>query len=233
MKKLFFTAVCLIAVVAINAQSLDEIVNKYTVANKLDQVSGLKTIKISAKMSMMGMDMPMVLWMKNPNKIKTVTNVNGQEIVAAFDGVKGWQINPMAGTTEPQEMNPEQIRQTLNSNLFQNKMKDYLGKGQLTLLGEESVNGNPAFKLKAIQDGGNEVTMYIDKSSYLLSKSSTTVNQGGEMMTVDSYPTDYKDFSGLMVPMKTTSSASGLDFVLTFTNVEVNTPMEDSIFTLK
>jgi outer membrane lipoprotein-sorting protein len=112
-------------------------------------------------------------------------------------------------------------------------MKDYLGKGQLTLLGEESVNGNPAFKLKAIQDGGNEVTMYIDKSSYLLSKSSTTVNQGGEMMTVDSYPTDYKDFSGLMVPMKTTSSASGMDFVLTFTNVEVNTPMEDSIFTLK
>jgi hypothetical protein len=52
-------------------------------------------------------------------------------------------------------------------------------------------------------------------------------------MTVDSYPTDYKDFSGLMVPMKTTSSASGMDFVLTFTNVEVNTPMEDSMFTLK
>jgi outer membrane lipoprotein-sorting protein len=233
MKKLFFTAVCLIAVVAINAQSLDEIVNKYTAANKLDQVSGLKTIKISAKMSMMGMDMPMVMWIKNPDKIKTVTNVNGQEIVAAFNGVKGWQINPMAGTTEPQEMSPEQIRQTLNSNLFQNKMKDYLGKGQLTLLGEESVNGNPAFKLKAIQDGENEVTMYIDKSSYLLTKSSTTVNQGGEMMTVDSYPTDYKDFSGLMVPMKTTSSASGMDFVLTFTNVEVNTPMEDSIFTLK
>jgi outer membrane lipoprotein-sorting protein len=233
MKKLFFTAVCLIAVVAINAQSLDEIVNKYTAANKLDQVSGLKTIKISAKMSMMGMDMPMVMWIKNPDKIKTVTNVNGQEIVAAFNGVKGWQINPMAGTTEPQEMNPEQVKQTLNSNLFQNKMKDYLGKGQLTLLGEESVNGNPAFKLKAIQDGENEVTMYIDKSSYLLTKSSTTVNQGGEMMTVDSYPTDYKDFSGLMVPMKTTSSASGMDFVLTFTNVEVNTPMEDSIFTLK
>jgi outer membrane lipoprotein-sorting protein len=233
MKKLFFTAVCLFAVVAINAQSLNEIVNKYTAANKLDQVSGLKTIKISAKMSMMGMDMPMVMWIKNPDKIKTVTNVNGQEIVAAFDGVKGWQINPMAGTTEPQEMSPEQIKQTQNSNLFQNTMKDYLSKGKLTLLGEESVNGNPAFKLKAIQDGGTEVTMYIDKSSYLLSKSSTTVNQGGEMMTVDSYPTDYKDFSGLMVPMKTTSSASGMDFVLTYTNVEVNTPMEDSMFTLK
>ena len=41
----------------------------------MDQVSKLKTIKITAKMSMMGMDMPMEMWMKNPDKIKTVTTV--------------------------------------------------------------------------------------------------------------------------------------------------------------
>ena len=59
--------------VIINAQTLDEIVKKYSEANKLDKVSGLKPLKITAKMSVMGMDMPMEMWMKNPNKIKTVT----------------------------------------------------------------------------------------------------------------------------------------------------------------
>ena len=49
---------------------LSEIVKKYTEATKLDKVANLKTIKITGNMSAMGMEMPMVMWMKNPNKIK-------------------------------------------------------------------------------------------------------------------------------------------------------------------
>ncbi len=52
-------------------------------------------------------------------------------------------------------------------------------------------------------------------------------------MTVESYPSDYKEISGLLLPMKTTSSAQGMDIVMVFDKVEVNVPMEDSIFTLK
>src|SRR4030042_6291196 len=104
MKKLFFITSCLLAAAAINAQSLDEIVKKYAVANKLDQVSGKQTIKITASLSMMGMEMPMEMWMKKPNKIKSVTNFNGQEIVQVFDGEKGYMINPMAGSNVPVEM---------------------------------------------------------------------------------------------------------------------------------
>ena len=63
MKKLIFVMAGLIMLSVISAQSLDEIVKKYTVANKLDNVANLKTIKITANMSMMGMEMPMVLWM--------------------------------------------------------------------------------------------------------------------------------------------------------------------------
>jgi len=70
----------------LNAQTLDEIVKKYSIANKLDKVSGLSTVKITAKMSMMGMDMTMEMWMKNPNKIKTVTSVQGQDIIAVLTG---------------------------------------------------------------------------------------------------------------------------------------------------
>ena len=73
MKKLIFIMTGLIMMSVINAQSLDEIVKKYTAANKLDQVANLKTIKITANMSVMGMEMPMEMWMKNPNKIKSVT----------------------------------------------------------------------------------------------------------------------------------------------------------------
>jgi outer membrane lipoprotein-sorting protein len=182
---------------------------------------------------MMGMDMPMEMWMKNPDKIKTVTSFNGQQIVSVFDGVKGYQINPMAGSSAPVEMTPDQVKQTQNSNIFQNSMLNYLKKGQLALDGEENVKDKPAFKIKATLDGGNIVYMFIDKESYLLTKSSTATNQGGTTITVDSYPSNYTEIDGVVLPMKTTSSASGMEFVITFDKVEVNIPMDDSIFTIK
>ena len=134
----------------ISAQSIDEIVKKYAAANKLDQVANLKTIKITANMSMMGMEMPMVVFMKNPNKIKSVTTFNGQEMVQVFDGEKGYVVSPMTGSTDPVEMTPDQVKQTLRFSMFQNYMANYLKNGQLALAGEEKVNDKPAYILKLL-----------------------------------------------------------------------------------
>lgn len=217
----------------ISAQSLDEIVKKYTEANKLDHVSSLKTIKVTANLSIQGMEMPMVLWMKNPNKIKSVTSFNGQDMIQVFDGEKGYVVNPMAGSTDPVEMTPDQVKQTLRNSMFQNFMANYFKNGQLTLDGEDKVNDKPAFKIKATIEGGTVIDMYIDKSSYFLVKTSTTTSQGGMTVTVDSYPTDYTETSGVMIPMKTTTSAQGMDILINFTKVEVDVPMEDSVFKIK
>jgi outer membrane lipoprotein-sorting protein len=233
MKKLIFVMAGLIMMTVISAQSLDEIVKKYTEANKLDKVASLKTIKITANLSMMGMDMPMVLWMKNPNKIKSVTTFNGSEMIQVFDGEKGYMVNPMTGSTDPVEMTPDQIKQTLRSSMFQNYMASYLKNGQLTLDGEDKVNDKPAYKIKATVEGGTVVDMFIDKSSYFLVKTSTTTSQGGMTVTMDSYPSDYTETNGFMIPMKTTSSAQGMDILITFTKVEVDIPMEDSEFKIK
>ena len=233
MKKLIFIMAGLIIMSVISAQSLDEIVKKYTAANKLDKVSNLQTIKITANMSMMGMEMPMVMWMKNPNKIKSVTTFNGQEMVQAFDGEKGYVVSPMTGSTEPVEMTADQVNQTLRSSMFQNYMASYFKNGQLALAGEEKVNDKPAYKIKATVEGGTVIDMFIDKSSYLLVKTSTTTSQGGMTITMDSYPSDYKETNGLLIPMKTTSSAQGMDIVINFTKVEVNLPMDDSLFKIK
>jgi outer membrane lipoprotein-sorting protein len=233
MKKLLLTTACLLAVIIINAQSLEDIINKYTVANKLDKISEFKTIKITAKTSMMGMEMPMVIWMKNPNKIKTVTSFNGQDIIQAFDGEKGYMINPMAGSSDAVEMTAEQIKDVVRNNIFQNYMVNYLKNGKLALEGEDNVNGKPAFKVKADLDDTNKAYMYIDKSSFLLLKTVADVSQGGMAVTVESYPTDYTETNGVLLPMKTTTTASGMEIVTTFTKVEVDIPIEDSIFKIK
>jgi outer membrane lipoprotein-sorting protein len=233
MKKLLLTVSFLLAIGIINAQSLEDIINKYTVANKLDKIGNFKTLRITAKTSMMGMDMPMVIWMKNPNKIKSVTSINGQDIVQVFDGEKGYMINPMAGSNDPVEMTADQIKDVTRSNMFNNYMSQYFKDGRLSLNGEDNVNGKPVFKVKAALEGGNSATMFIDKSTYLLLKTVADVNQGGMAVTIESFPSDYTETNGILLPMKTTTSASGMEIVTTFTNVEVDIPMEDSVFKIK
>ena len=233
MKKSFLTVLFLLGALILNAQSLEDIITKYSVANKLDKISDFKTIKITAKTSMMGMDMPMEMWMKSPNKIKTVTSFSGQEMVQVFDGEKGYMINPMAGSNTPVEMTADQVNSILRNNMFQNYMANYLKNGQLTLAGEDNVNGKPAYKIKADIGGGNTAMIFIDKSSYLIIKTLADVNQGGMAISVEAYPSDYTETSGLLLPMKTTTSASGMEIITTFTKVEVDVPIEDSVFKIK
>jgi hypothetical protein len=52
-------------------------------------------------------------------------------------------------------------------------------------------------------------------------------------VVVDSYPSNYTETDGVLIPMTTTTSAQGMDILINFTKVEVNVPMEDSIFKIK
>ena len=68
--------------------------------------------------------------------------------------------------------------------------------------------------------------MFIDKSSYFLVKTTTTASG----VTMESYPTNYTETNGVMIPMKTSTSAQGMEILINFTKVEVDLPMEDSLF---
>lgn len=233
MKKLIFILTGLFIVLNINAQTLEEILKKYSVANKQEQISKLNTLKITANMSMMGMEMPMTMWMKKPDKIKSVTSLNGQEIISVFDGTNGYMVNPMSGSSEPIAMTPDQVRQATNNNIFQNYLLEYYKNGQLALAGEDNVNGKAVFKLRATIDGGSVVDLYIDKSTYYVLKTVAEVKQEGTAVKVETYPSEYTEVNGIVLPMKSTSVASGMEFIIKFSKIEANTPMEDNIFKIK
>src|SRR5450759_3210367 len=163
MKKLVFVLTGLIAVAVINAQSLDEIVKNYSSAMKSDKLASVTSIKITGKMSTMGMEMPMVMFMKNPNKIKVTYSFNGQDMVSVFDGEKGYMINPMMGSREAVELTGDQLKQVENNNAFRNELLNYFRNNHLALQGMENVNGNPANKLKVNVEGGSPIFMFLDK----------------------------------------------------------------------
>src|SRR3989339_1767707 len=173
MKKIALLFAALAAVLIVDAQSLDAILKQYSSAINSDKLATVKTIKITGKMSAMGMDMPMVMYMKNPNKIKVTYSFNGMDMVSVFDGVKGYMMNPMMGSAEPVELTGEQLKQVQNNNVFRNELITYYNNKQVTLEGTEDVNGKPANKLKINVEGGNPIFMSLDKATGLIVKTST------------------------------------------------------------
>jgi len=233
MRKLFLVLTGLILAINLNSQSLDEIIKKYSAAMKSDKLASVTSIKITGTMSAMGMSMPMVMYMKNPNKIKVVYTFSGQEMVSVFDGEKGYTMNPMTGGSAPVELTGDQLEQVKKSSAFKNELLTYFKEGKVTLEGEENINNKPAFKLKA-NVGTTPAYMYIDKVTYLIVKTSATVQQMGQSMSVDSYMTDYFETEGVVMPRKTTAMASGVEAgSINIEKVEVNIPIEDSVFKLK
>lgn len=233
MKKSILLFAAIFAAVVLQAQNAEEIVKKYTVANKYDKISGIQTVRITGRMSMMGMDIPMEISMKNPDKIRTVMSIQGQEMVTAIDGNIGYTIAPMSGSNEPTEIPLSQIEQSRNNLIFYNYMEDYLKKGKLTLEGSENVGDRPAFKLKINMDAGTTMYAFIDKASYLMIKGTVNTNANGTDVTADIIFSDFKDNDGVFLPMKQTTSMTGMEFVMVYDKVEVNIPMVDSLFKLK
>jgi outer membrane lipoprotein-sorting protein len=182
----------------------------------------------------MGMEMPLEMIMKNPNKIKVIYNFSGQQMISVFDGEKGYMMNPLTGSMDPVELKGEQLSQLTRNNVFNNEVMNSFDKKRLSYEGEEAVSGKPAYKLKITIEGSAPGYLFIDKSSGLLVKASTTVAQQGTTMNVETYLTDYKETKGLVFPMKTTAHANGMEAaVITFDLVEVNIPVEDSVFKVK
>jgi hypothetical protein len=178
------------------------------------------------------MDLTYEMYSKKPDKFKVVADFQGQQIVTVIDGNKGYTINPMSGSSDPVEIDAAQVEQNSTNNLFNNYVDGYLKKGVLTFEGTENVGDKPAFKLKASPNDNMTLYLFIDKGSNMLVKTTTSMVQEGMPVEAESLFTDYKEFDGVIVPMKVTTTASGMEILMTYDKVEVNLPMEDSIFKL-
>ena len=234
MKRVFAISAALMLTLLAGAQSLQEIIQKNYEATNQAAFEKAQTIVISARAYQGGMEIPMVISIKNPDMVRINMTVQGMEIVQAFDGTKGYMINPMMGSSDPIEMTADDASNMKNQVGFISQLKEYEKNNKIELVGEESISGKPAWKLKAILPTGDISMIYIDKTSNLQVKAGVTVTQMGTEMNIETFMSDYTSYDGLLIPKTTTSYANGMEMmVMMVEKVELNKPLDNSIFKLK
>ncbi|MCX6154713.1 MAG: outer membrane lipoprotein-sorting protein [Candidatus Kapabacteria bacterium] len=220
-----------IASVNLFSESIDEIVAKMESKNGIDKYQKFKTVRLEAKQEVMGMSGAMNFFVKKPNKIRIDMDMQGKTIIQAFDGEKGWSVNPFMGT-DTNELDKETSSQLQSQiNIFGDRLINYKQLGiTLSLVGVESVDGTDCYKIKAVEKDQKEFTYFVDRSSYkTLQMKAKMQGPNGEMELTTNLK-EYKDFSGVQIPTLMEIDAQMMTMKITFTKIEFDKNIDDSVF---
>ncbi|MGE0020928.1 MAG: hypothetical protein AB7S72_14745 [Draconibacterium sp.] len=233
MKKLFFTAFATVVFAfanVANAQSLNEVLDMHFKAAGQDKLMAAQSFYVKAKVSQMGMEMPMEMKIKKPEKFIVTIDVQGQKIITAFDGEKGWMINPMVGT-DPVELAGEQLAQARQQVDMEGELYNLEAKGHSAeLAGKVNVDGKEMYRIKLTTKDGNTKDYFINVATNLVSKVKSKVSAQGQTVDVEQVMSDYKTIDGITMAMKIESKTPMGNAVILMEEVKMNETFDDSVF---
>ncbi|MCB8995648.1 MAG: hypothetical protein H6538_08570 [Bacteroidales bacterium] len=235
MKKLFsiIPGLLLLLFIPLNAQSLKSVLKGNYEATGQKNILDAEAIIINGTISQMGMEMPFIITQKSPDKVRFESSFQNMEIVQAFNGEKGWSINPMVGP-DPIEMGKSEVKNLKamsekEGRLYNWKKKKY----KLSFEGTEEGDSVPLYKVKVITPLGDEETYFINSKTNLVYKVDAKTTVQGNQIEATRYLSDYHDINGFMVPFTMETEMMGQSMgTLNFTSYEIKkaSDIQDSIF---
>lgn len=233
MKKSILTSFILLAAAVftlVNAQTLDEVLAKHFKAVGQEKLSDVKTFQVKAKISQMGMELPMTMILKQPGKFRLEMDMQGQTMVQAFDGDKGWMIAPWL-SPEPQDLAGDQLKQAASQADMEGELYNYEKKGHtVDFIGKVKDGENDVYRLKLTTENGDVRNYFIDAQTYLVAKVKAKVEAIGQTADVEQRMSDYKTINGITMAMKIESDSPMGTAVISMESVEFNVDIDDAVF---
>lgn len=211
MKKILLLSSLLITTVMLNAQTIDAVMTKYTEAvGKTADVAKIKTMKLTGMLTIQGMELPLTQQIIRGRAVKTTVPVMGTEVVMAYLDGKGWKVNQFAGAPEPVAMDAGELEATKGQTSVISPLYDAKSNSEkLELAGEETVNGEKAWKIKTTATNGKTITWYISTTTNDIIKSIGKEALNGQEMEIETVYADYKTVEGIRLPFSISNSTGG------------------------
>jgi hypothetical protein len=98
--------------------------------------------------------------------------------------------------------------------------------------GEEVVDGEPCYKLVLTPEEGKPETMYFEKSSGLLRKTTVVASSPLGDFPADAISAEYRRFDDILAPAKVTEKVAGQEFTVTIQSMQANQEIPAEKFAL-
>lgn len=233
MKKTLITVVAIIVIAFVNvarAQSLSEVLDKHFKAVGQEKMMTVNSFYVKAKVSQMGMEMPMEMKIKKPEMFIVSIEMQGQKMIQAFDGQKGWMVAPWVGP-DPQELAGDQLAQAKQQANMEGELYNYEKKGSSAeLMGKVNVDGKEAYRIKLTTSDGNSKDYFIDAQTFYILKVKAKVSAQGQTVDVEQIMSENKTIEGITIPMKIESKSPMGTALILMEEVKFNEKFDDAIF---
>lgn len=189
--------------------------------------------------------LPFVMELKRPGKVRFELQLHNQMAVQVFDGVHGWKLRPFLNRREVEPYSPEEMKLASTQGELDGFLIDYAAKGtRVELDGIEKVEGRDAYKLKLTLKSGDVTHVWVDSQSYLEAKVEGQPRRlDGTYHPVEVFYRDYRPVNGLQIPfvletrvLPVAKTATGLRDTpvppekIIIDKVTVNPILDDSLF---
>ncbi|MQY78807.1 MAG: outer membrane lipoprotein-sorting protein [Bacteroidetes bacterium] len=178
------------------------------------------------------MEFPFTTVLKRPKMLRIESTIQGQKMIQVFDGENGWMINPMMGTLEPQDMDPETVKQLRSQADMDGELYNYKEKGhEVEYMGIDEMEGTEVHKIKLTRKDGDVTIYYIDADAYVVLKATGKRKVQGVEVEGESTFGNYKMVEGIVFPFSITSGVAGQPGAqVVIDTVILDKPVTDSLF---
>jgi hypothetical protein len=215
------------------AQTADELIKKSLDARGgLEKLKAIQAMRMTGRMSMGPMELPMVIEMKRPASFRADITVQGTLAVQAYDGTTAWGISPM-GIGQAEALPAEAAKEMADQADMDGPLVDYKAKGhQVELLGKEKLEGSDAYKLKVTKKDGDVEYIFLDAESSLPVRVEAKRVVRGTEIEGESTLGDYKEAGGFLWPYSIQNAAKGRPEKqsVTVEKIEINPAIDDGRF---
>ncbi|CAN5167412.1 hypothetical protein BH09BAC2_BH09BAC2_14420 [soil metagenome] len=231
---IFFLSGMVLFVQMLQAQTVDEVINKYNDARGgKEKLKSIQSIYMEGLRQMMGNEVPVKMIKVNGKLSRTEFEMMGQSGFTIVTPEKGWSFIPMRSQAT-EEIPADRLKMMQGELDIAGPLVDYTAKGnKVELTGKDTVNGNTVYVVKLIPAAGNETFYYIDAKTNLVIKTKTMVPARGnaparEVITEFS---DYKSVDGIALPHTINiPGTGGMSGSMTFDVIKINAPVADALF---
>jgi hypothetical protein len=172
---------------------------------------------------------PLTLFQKDGKSYTEIELPGIGKVEEGFDGSTAWESNAIQGARIKEGEERALVVRASHISLLDSWREFYTSA---KTMGSEDVGGKPAWKVEMTPKEGKPETLFIDKESGLMVRSTQTVAMAMGDIPVEAEMSDYRTVDGVKTAFTLTQKAMGQVMVMRFDKVTYNAEIPTERFNL-
>ncbi len=197
-------------------------------------VPGVKPSQVNDQRLKEQAELPFVLELKRPRKMRLELRFNGQTAVQVYDGANGWKLRPFLNRHEVEPFTAEEQKTAALQADLDGYLLDAAAKGtKVEGEGADKLADRNTYKLKLTLKGGQVEHVWVDAQTFLETKIEGAPRRlDGKYHSVATLLRDYRIVNGLKVPFLLETTIDGVKQTenIHIESVVFGPKLDDSLF---